>query len=388
MANTTASLNQTKFVRTVQAFRNKMLVSMRFARTQLPVDVSNGDTIDFPTITDVRAQSYTASTDATIDDFVSASDTLLLDNREVVTFYIDPAEIKQATSQYESSLAFQAAHQLANRVDQTLINTGINGTANSLSGFTTPNSTNILNMFTEATSNLFRQNAGPGASFALIDPERFALIEQNVVANGFNLGDTTLKNGFVGQYSGYDVLVSNNLPSSQTLEMATIPTATDTTTFLGVTWTWVASGAAASAGEISIGANAAAAQANWLLAVNGTGTPGATTYIDVSVANRRVLQNAQASAAAWAGDESVLTAFGKINGAETFTDGTDQWGTETSNMLFGKVGAVSMAMQMAPSLFVRPEPKQVGDNHILHQLYGDNVFTRDADRLIKVPYNV
>jgi len=96
MANTTTSLNQTKFVRTVQAFRNKMLVSMRFARTQLPVDVSNGDQIDFPTITDLRAQSYTAQTDATIDDFVSASDTLDLDNREVVTFHIDPAQVKQS----------------------------------------------------------------------------------------------------------------------------------------------------------------------------------------------------------------------------------------------------------------------------------------------------
>jgi len=365
-----------------------MMTSLKFSRTQMPVDVSNGDQIDFPTITDVRAQSYTAQTDATIDDFVSASDTLDIDNREVVTFHIDPAQVKQATSEYESSLAFQAAHQLANRVDQTLINTGIAGTSNSLSGYTTINSTNILNMFTDATANLFRQNAGPGRSFALIDPERFALLEQNVVANGFNLGDTTLKNGYVGQYSGYDVLVSNNLPSSQSLGMATIPTATDTTTFLGVTWTWVASGAAAAAGEISIGANAAAAQANWLLAVNGTGTPGATTYIDVSVANRRKLQNAQASAAAWAANASVLTAFGKINGSETFTDGTDAWATETSNLLFGRVGAVALAMQMAPKLYVRPEPKQVGDNHILHQLYGDKVFSRDADRLIKVPYNV
>ena len=386
MANTTTSLNQTKFVRTVQAFRNKMLVSMRFARTQLPVDVSNGDQIDFPTITDLRAQSYTAQTDATIDDFVSASDTLDLDNREVVTFHIDPAQVKQATSEYESALAFQAAHQLANRVDQTVINVGITGTSNSISGFTTINSTNILNMFTEATSNLFRQNAGPGRSFALIDPERFALLEQNVVANGFNLGDTTLKNGYTGDYAGYNVLVSNNLPSSQTLGMATNPTADDTFTLYGVTFTFKA--APAAAGEIDIGGSAAATGANIVLAINGTGTGDGTDYFELSTANRRKLQNAQCSAAAWGSDASVVTGFGKIDGEETFTDGTDAWGTETSSLLFGRVGAVSMAMQMAPKLFVRPESKQVGDNHILHQLYGDKVFTRDADRLIKVPYNV
>jgi hypothetical protein len=359
---------------------------MRFARTQLPVDVSNGDQIDFPTITDLRAQSYTAQTDATIDDFVSASDTLDLDNREVVTFHIDPAQVKQATSEYESALAFQAAHQLANRVDQTVINVGITGTSNSISGFTTINSTNILNMFTEATSNLFRQNAGPGRSFALIDPERFALLEQNVVANGFNLGDTTLKNGYTGDYAGYNVLVSNNLPSSQTLGMATNPTADDTFTLYGVTFTFKA--APAAAGEIDIGGSAAATGANIVLAINGTGTGDGTDYFELSTANRRKLQNAQCSAAAWGSDASVVTGFGKIDGEETFTDGTDAWGTETSSLLFGRVGAVSMAMQMAPKLFVRPESKQVGDNHILHQLYGDKVFTRDADRLIKVPYNV
>jgi len=386
MANTTTSLNQTKFVRTVQAFRNKMLVSMRFARTQLPVDVSNGDQIDFPTITDLRAQNYSSQVDATIDDFVSASDTLDLDNREVVTFHIDPAQVKQATSEYESALAFQAAYQLANRVDQTVINAGITGASNSISGFTTINSTNILNMFTEATSNLFRQNAGPGRSFALIDPERFALLEQNVVANGFNLGDTTLKNGYTGDYSGYNVLVSNNLPSSQTLGMATNPTADDTFTLYGVTFTFKA--APAAAGEIDIGGSAAATGANIVLAINGTGTGDGTDYFELSTANRRKLQNAQCSAAAWGSDASVVTGFGKIDGEETFTDGTDAWGTETSSLLFGRVGAVSMAMQMAPKLFVRPESKQVGDNHILHQLYGDKVFTRDADRLIKVPYNV
>jgi hypothetical protein len=57
------------------------------------------------------------------------------------------------------------------------------------------------------------------------------------------------------------------------------------------------------------------------------------------------------------------------------------FGTETTKLLFGRMGAPSLAIQMQPELYIRPEPKQISDNYITHVLYGTAVFSRDARRL-------
>jgi hypothetical protein len=68
-----------------------------------------------------------------------------------------------------------------------------------------------------------------------------------------------------------------------TLTFSADPAATDTVTIGDITYTYTATPAAAY--DVDVGASRAASIANLVAAINRTGTPGATTYHEDTVAN-------------------------------------------------------------------------------------------------------
>lgn len=387
MANSFDALYPENWKDIIQDYLNKMLVGMDISNVKCEAYLKDGDQVNFPYVNDVRVQSYTPGTDLTIDDYTATQNSLIVNQSKAATVRIDPQEKKQAKANYGMELARQSAYQVANNMDQGIFSEMSTGAGNTISAGTLSLS-NIYSYLAQAKAQLTRNNATDDKLFAVLCPEAMSLLEQSFVANGFNMADSVLQNGKVGQAAGFDLYVSNNLPTTQTLSVATNPTAGDTLTVAGVTFTFVANGTATAAGDISIGANAAATQAIIKNAINGAGTPGASTYIDVSTENRRNLQNAQVASATFSGNASVVTAYGRIAGSETFTDATDGWNTEVTQILTGRMGALSMAVQMKPELYIRPEPKQIGENYITHTLWGVKLFVRDQKRVVKVTHNL
>ena len=383
MANSLTALNPEIWKPMVQDYLNNSLVSMAVCNTKCEEYLTSGDRVNFPYTTDVRIQSYSQGTDLTIDDVTATQDYIDIDQSKAVTFVMDPVQEKQALANYGADLAYQAAYQLRNNIDQQTINSGVTAASSTIVGGTLTSST-IISKMTDAYAQLQRNNATDGEMFAILDPERTALLSQTFIANGFSLGDNTLRQGFSGNALGFDVYTSNNLKYSVGLTVDTQPTATDTFTIAGVTWTCVADGTAANAGEINVGADLADFQAIFVKAINGTTS---ADYVDVSVANRRKLQNAQVTAGAFATNVSTITGYGKLSGSETFTAATNIFGTETTNALFGRKGAMSLAIQMQPELYINQEPKQIARNYITHTLFGTKTFVRDADRVVKMSMN-
>ena len=390
MANSWSALAPVNFMPKVQAFLNQRLVATGIARTEFRTQLRSGQTIDFPYTTDMRVQTYTPGTDLTIDTNTATSDTMDIDQSRASTFTLDPNGRAQAEDKTVNALmANQASFRIASDIDQKLLKEGIDNAGNTVTGGSLDANT-IYKKMTDALASLQRSSA-EGTKFAVLDPERVALLAQSEVANGFNVADNALMNGFVGNsQAGFKVYMSNNLPTSVAYTMDTINTAGKTFTVAGVTWTFVADGTATNAGEISIEANIGENQATFLLAINGTGTPGASTYIDVSVENRRKMQNAGISAGAFSGsDVSTITGFGKLNASTDSADGNNALGTETGSLLLGDVGAISLGMQINPTMASAPLPKRpMETNYAIHTLFGKNVFHRDEDRLVDMTINI
>ncbi len=384
-ANTINVLNPANWRPIVQDFLNNMLVATDIANTQVRAELTDGDTVNFPQMSDLIVQNYTQGTDLNIEALNASQSSLLVNASKAVTFAIDPVQEKQAKANYAIAMAKQAAFRLANQIDKDLLGAGVAGASSTIS-LGSPSVSTVVASLANNYSQLFQQNATDGEMFGVVTPAFVSLLSQTFVSNGFNLADTMLRNSFKGMAGEFKIYCSNNLPTTQTIVMSVIPVAADTITFNGVTWTFVASGTATNPGEISIGANAAAAEANLILAANGTGVPGATTYIDVSADSRTLLTNNNVLATA-SGTSVIFTAVGRINGQETITSATDVWGTEVASMLFGRMGAVSLGLQMQPNLYIRDETKQIARNYITHTLYGTKVFSRDAFRLLKVTIN-
>ncbi len=387
MANTIDALNPENWKPIVQDYLNNMLVGMDIANTKCVPYLSDGDAVNFPYVSDVRVQDMVQGTDLTIDDISATQDTLTVDQSRAVTFQIHPVQEKQARAKYGMDLAYQAAYQLRNDIDQAVISSGVFGAATALeSAAVTTSASTIYEYMTEARSTLVRANAGDGEHFAVMPPEEVAKLEQSFVANGFALGDKTLERGFQGSVNGFKVYASNNTPTSVDLTMGTNPTNGDTITIAGVTFTFV-SVIGAAAGNVLIGANAGETQGHLKEAINGSGTGVGVDYVEISVNNRRKLQNLDLECDTFAANVGEITAYGKISPTETFTAAANVFGTEKTTVLFGRMGAISLGLQMEPELYIRDQERNIGRNYITHTLYGVKTFERDTERLVTLPVN-
>ena len=387
MANTHSPLAPVNFIPQVQDFRNMRLVAKAISDTKFSSKLYSGQSIDFPYISGVYTQDYTPGTDLTIANNTATSDTMTINQSKASTFTLDPNQQAQAEDKtIQARLADQQAFVLASTVDQTLFTTMASGAVNTTT-VGTVNVSNIISTMSSQKATLARKNANR-STYAVLDPERIALLEQAQIANGFSLADSALRNGYVGDTLGFKVFSSNNLPTSVGYTMDTINTAGKVFEVAGVEFTFVANGTAANAGEISIGANVTANQANFLLAINGTGTPGASTYIDVSAEDRITLKNAGIAASAFATNVSTITGFGKLDASTDSADGNNDLGAETGSIFFGEMGSTGLGMQIMPSMYEGREAKRPETNYILHELFGTKVFYRAAKRIINATINV
>lgn len=396
MANNLTASAPKEWVSKVQDFLVNDLVATRVAQLSFPgVTLDYGREIEMPYLTPGRPQTYVPGTDLAIDDTTSTSDTLTINTRIASTFYSDVTEYKQVTPKFNDTLAQNCAYSLSNRIDQSLIQTGING-ANSVNLVTggTLSSATMLPIATEAYAKLGRNGKlkpGRDRAFMFIAPEQHSLLVQNATAVGFNaadgvINDTWQGNSYAGRWYQFDTFITNNLPYTVVYTAATIPTDGDTVVVQGVTFTYKTT-LGSTPGNVLIGGGNTDAIDNLVLAING-GAGAGTNYVEISTENRRNFQNNQVAAGTRSGNTTTITAFGIIDGTTPVNVAANAgFGTETSSMLFGAYGSLAGALQILPELYIGNEPKQIRQNYINYALFGTKVFFREAYRLGKVTYN-
>jgi hypothetical protein len=185
--------------------------------------------VKIPRYTDLSAQVYIPGTPISATNLTWAFDTLNLSTYKQVTYYIDDARTQTVTVDQASSLAPNAAYQLGNAIDRFAF-AKITGSAGftfvgvdaaGLNGGTahreaSASSANIISLFANARKLLRNANVEEeGDWVAVITPTIASYIDVKTASTGFNVSDATLRNGYAGNFLGFDVYVSNNLPSGK-----------------------------------------------------------------------------------------------------------------------------------------------------------------------------
>lgn len=376
-------------------------------RAAIPMaQVAKVDTENLETMNNRYGVDFTAdtTTDGTysVNDFEMYNDTLAISNQAVYGERIQLKDLVHAGSAWDivADRVDRHVRGLGVAVHRDTYRTTVDGAGLILDNEVLAGSASALTPITVSASNPdeistkayeLMQNAGvagSGTPYFMMDPSTARYFKLFAMGAGFNTADRQLMKGFtVIPMFDFDYIVTPEVEHEQTLGLATNPTANDTVTVKGVTFTFVA--IPASAGQVDIGASADATRAILANAINGsaTGQDSATGYFEVSAANRKILKDAGVVATnVDADDELVVSAFGSIAGAETLTAGGDVWGTERKVLLAGLRGSTHLALpSKGYSVKELDEvPGFTGSELRSTQIFDSTVWTKSADKIAKI----
>jgi len=192
----------------------------------------------------------------------------------------------------------------------------------------------------------------------------------------WDVASKSFSRGFKGTFGGMGVYEASTLTSSAVFDCATNPTATDFVYIKGVKFEFVA--VPSTAGQVDIGASADATMANLILAINGTGTPSATTYIEVSWDDRARLE--WTTAVDWTDLITITSTRGTLMASSTMTNGSNNFAAQSVNAVLMEKGAIKLAMR-GVRIEERKESLNLATNTFIYARYGLKTTVRGSERM-------
>lgn len=387
MSNSLTALSPEYWSKRMQVVRFKMPVYRAVANFEERALLKRGDTVHRVFRTGLRVVDYTKGTALTAQDLTATDETLTVDQSKAILFYVDRIDELQndyatanlfaddAGSLLEEYLDGDFLAEVSN-ADYTVDDGDMGGTAGTA---VVPSTSNVAKIFAAASKKLNRGNIPMKDRYAVISPTLHQILIEKLDGKDSSLGDTTGMNGHVGKYMGFDLHVSNNLYWTGRWTPANNPTANDTITVAGVTFTFVAT--PTNPGDIDIGADTEGTLNNVVLALTGTGTPGTSTYIDISEANRKLLTGLSVTDGATYVD---LAFQGGGEVAVSASEANDLWSREIVHCMFGQKGAVDVVVQEDFDVKFKDVPDKNGKNVLSFVLYGIKTFDEGDAMLVDV----
>jgi len=211
----------------VQVPLYKTLVALKVCNTRLVDKLTNGKAIQLPKFGDLSAQQYYPGTAITVTNQVWTYDTINVSTYKHCSFYIDDVEALQTNVATQVDLAGEAGYRLKDAIDSFAFGKLTGGASvgmsacnrntvfgDSSTGQVTAASTNIIDLFAGARKVLRTGNVEEmGDWCAVVSPRIASLIEIKGASSGYNTADATLKNGYAGDFLGFQIYISNNLPT-------------------------------------------------------------------------------------------------------------------------------------------------------------------------------
>jgi hypothetical protein len=225
----------------------------------------------------------------------------------------------------------------------------------------------------------------------IIPPQVWTVIQKYMIARGTVLGDRATVNGYKGTFGDFELFVSNNLPFTARLAIATNPTDGDTFTIKGVAFRF--KNTLAANGDIKIGANAAATVANIVAALNALTTTTANydawESSDTVSENGFTIKKSDALHGLSATDgttyvDIVMKGTGKVTVSETLTDATDTWtaAKQVVHSIFTIAKNVSLAVRKDPEIYENPVAGKISRDYVMWTVYDNKVFIDQARAII------
>jgi hypothetical protein len=343
---------------------------------------------------EVTGNTYTA-VDASTD-----ADILPIDRRAIFSETVGAFdEVSFASGSLIADRAMNAAKVMAQSIDRHVINKAVGdaptmlidagavstGTPFSATPWTVTalNALSIVNAVVEEVN--FNEGYGD-EKFILVDTSFVKHLTGYFQGTGNQVADETIRGGvpYVGMLAGgVKVFQSNNVPHYAVVTFGATLTASDYIEINGVRWTFVSSIGTA-AGNVLLGANAAASQANWQAAILAPGTTN-STQVALSLDNQNKIKNLAISAASVSTAVQVSTK-GAFRLTASFASGSNTVSTVRKRLLAGSMRAVKV---FVPTKGMKYQEKDAiggldGTEILMRQFFNSMTETRKAPLTVSV----
>lgn len=336
-----------------------------------------------PILSNPQMGTYTPHVDIEFDQKSATKQTLEVDTFKYAAEDIDFTEKNQTPYDLVSHSLNSIRKGLMNIVEQQYLGQ-ITNAQHSIS--TSPieiSPLNILDVMEEAEGKLGAFDAPYETAMRamVMGPRTIAKLRRAKSDRESRLGDKTLANGVVGPWQGWTAVQNNNLPWSAKLKIATQPTDGDTVVISGVTFTFKTT-LGTTAGNVLIGANAAAARANLKAAIEG-GSGAGTTYVELANRNKFLIRRKR-NVTCTSAETMVFAGYGDISVSETLTAAADIWSEQRQKSVFMVRGAIDLVLQM---MKIEVGDKEKGFADLPKGLIGVGTKTFDDGAVMMVQVN-
>jgi len=372
MANTTTGGYENLISSIVQRGVQLMPVFRKLASFREEARLQNGRSVNRPTMTNmnvVPTEDYVANTDISSTAWAVTQELMTVNNQKALRAMVDATEEKDLIipKNIITQIGGEFIKNLTTALDRDYLDE-ITNAANSVDAAdfggsalspidfsTTPIEDAVSLAAQEIEANPFRKFGT--SKYVLMDSYMIYQTQKRGLALLYNTADKIFMNGFTGaEFMGCNVYKAD-LPWTITLTLSDVAVADETFTIDGVTCT--AKAAPAVAGQFDVEASATAQGDTIAALINGTGTPGADTYIELSTTNRAKWR-ARGIHASNAAGVVTITGYGRVTVSGNLTNGS--FGTMTVYSKVGYVGDVDMVAQLNPFIKITDESGNFGRN--------------------------
>lgn len=390
MANTFTSVVKQHWEAGLQRNLEKHLVAMELATMKV---IADGTVLNIPRMAFQSVGSYTKYTNVTIGSLTTANDTLTIDTTSMITFPMDKIDVGDnyinvipkatANAGYKLRQSIDGAFlaQYANAANVYNVN-GLNGAAGAPVVLATGASQNISAVFGDSQAKLIQDGADINNLCLVVDSFVLNTINTLGLENGFNVADaaytTKVQRGYKGQFLGMEVYLATNLTCSTVLDMATQPTAGDTISILGQTFTFVSS-IGTTAGNVLIGVDVDATRVSLAALINA---PGTTTATGVAVTDPSKFAGFVTATDSPSGNTLTLVSkTGRMFPTSTMTAAANDFQAETIHCIMMEKGSIWMALRNNVTVDERDEPLSLVTNYFIYTRYGVATPREGAERM-------
>ena len=391
VTNDNAAVIKKHYANDVEDQLRLTLTAMDFAEM---VDIPNGVTKQIPRIDMRSTGDYTKYTDQTIAPINTQSEDITINTTPMVNFAMDPIDEDDNYIPLSPQVREDAAYAIKARLDGAFFNEVLNAkwkydangfgvNAGTLSPITlaTGASQNYSSTFGNAKAGLVSTWVNASNLKLAVDPfVPVGLTTVGMEVNG-TVASESYTRGFKGSFGWVPVYESSTLTYSTVFDLATEPTAWDYFYIKGVKFLFVANGTAANAWEISVSGTAATTVDIIVTAINGTGTPWASTYIEVSGDDRARLE--WTTAVDGTTSITITSLRGALFANSSMTAAANDFQAQAKNAVLMEKGAIKLALRWI-RIVDRQEPKNLAVNTFIYARYGLKTTVRGSERMCRI----